>query len=115
MDTIFALASARGKSGVAVVRISGPDAHRALGQFCAPVQSRGLRKLYFEDSLLDEALVLSFAAPNSFTGEDVVELHLHGSPAIINAVLTSLSLENLPGALSKTSVWTWLRLKDFPI
>ncbi|NNE89671.1 MAG: tRNA uridine-5-carboxymethylaminomethyl(34) synthesis GTPase MnmE [Silicimonas sp.] len=91
MDTIFALASARGKSGVAVVRISGSGAQKALGEFCSPVDSRGLRKLIFNGSLLDEALVLNFPAPNSFTGENVVELHLHGSPAIVNVVLTCLS------------------------
>lgn len=91
MDTIFALASAKGKSGIAVVRISGPLAQDALEQFCAPVESRGVRKLYHDGFLLDEAMVLNFVAPQSFTGEDVVELHLHGSPAIVNAVLTALS------------------------
>lgn len=91
MDTIFALASARGKSGVAVVRISGPRSLEAQLQLCRAVMSRGLRELRFNGELLDEALVLVFRAPNSFTGEDVVELHLHGSPAIVNAVLSALS------------------------
>ena len=91
MDTIFALASARGKSGVAVVRISGRQAIDAQLQLCQPVASRGLRELRFNGELLDEALVLVFRAPHSFTGENVVELHLHGSPAIVNAVLSALS------------------------
>lgn len=91
MDTIFALASARGKSGVAVVRISGPQAIDAYLQLCPPVASRGLRELRFNGELLDEALVLVFHAPHSFTGENVVELHLHGSTAIVNSVLSSLS------------------------
>lgn len=91
MDTIFALASARGKSGVAVVRISGPQTMDAQLQLCQPVASRGLRELRFNGELLDEALVLVFRAPHSFTGENVVELHLHGSPAIVNAVLSALS------------------------
>ena len=91
MDTIFALASARGKAGVAVIRISGDGAFGALAQFCKPVHQRGVRNLVIDGTLLDQALVLTFEGPNSFTGEDVVELHLHGSPAIVNAVLTALS------------------------
>ncbi|MEP0564716.1 MAG: tRNA uridine-5-carboxymethylaminomethyl(34) synthesis GTPase MnmE, partial [Paracoccaceae bacterium] len=85
------LASARGKSGVAIVRISGPDAFSALNTFCKPVKSRGVRQLIYKGVLIDEALVLSFDEPFSFTGEDVVELHLHGSTAIVNAALTALS------------------------
>lgn len=99
MDTIFALASARGKSGVAVVRISGPHAFRALRELTtAPKQARSaaLRTLRAGDLVLDEAIVLTFPGPHSFTGEDVVELHLHGATATINAVLRALSaLEGL--------------------
>lgn len=92
MDTIFALASARGKAGVAVVRISGPDAAEALGAFVENLpQERGLRGIRDEDGrLLDDALILRFGHGRSFTGEEVFELHLHGSPAIINAVLALL-------------------------
>ena len=92
MDTIFALASARGKAGVAVVRISGPDAAEALGAFVENLpQERGLRGIRDEDGrLLDDALILRFGHGRSFTGEEVFELHLHGSPAIINAVLDLL-------------------------
>ena len=99
MDTIFALASARGKSGVAVVRISGPHSFRALRELTtAPKQARtaALRTLRAGDLVLDEAIVLTFPGPHSFTGEDVVELHLHGATATINAVLRALSaLEGL--------------------
>lgn len=99
MDTIFALASARGKAGVAVVRISGKKAFVALAAFCRPVDQRAVRKLIHNGELLDEALVLSFTGPNSFTGEDVVELHLHGSPAVVNSMLTALSnIEGLRAA-----------------
>ena len=92
MDTIFALASARGRAGVAVVRISGPDAMLAAGQIMStPPQSRGVRKILDHDgSVLDAALVLVFPEGQSFTGEQVVELHLHGSPAVVNAVLRRL-------------------------
>ncbi len=92
MDTIFALATAQGRSGVAIVRISGPDAVSAAGTLCGDVpRCRGLRKLYDPaGELLDEALILRFEIGQSFTGEDVVELQLHGSPAVVNAVLRCL-------------------------
>lgn len=92
MDTIFALATAQGRAGVAVVRISGPSAVLAAGRLCADVpMARGVRRLVdAEGVLLDEALVLRFAAGHSFTGEEVVELHLHGSPAVVRATLRTL-------------------------
>ncbi|WP_375253927.1 tRNA uridine-5-carboxymethylaminomethyl(34) synthesis GTPase MnmE [Yoonia sp.] len=97
MDTIFALATAQGRAGVAVVRLSGPDAVAATSLLCRDVpQSRGLRRLYDADGgLLDEAFVLRFDAGKSFTGEQVVELHLHGSPAIVSAVLRVLGAMNV--------------------
>ncbi len=94
MDTIFALASARGKAGVAVIRISGPLAHEAAGRLCGrlpPARKAGLRRLHAQDgSLLDEALVLIFEEGGSFTGEAVAELHVHGGMASINAILEQL-------------------------
>ena len=93
MDTIFALASASGKAGVAVVRVSGPAAFKALAELTSEqVEARraSLRELHLNDVLLDEALVLYFPGPGSFTGEDVVELHLHGSKATVAAVLRAL-------------------------
>ena len=92
-DTIFALATAQGKAGIAVVRLSGPEAVSALTGFVGalPVPGRGLRKVRDRDGgLIDQALVLTFAEGASFTGEAVVELHLHGSPAIVSAVLDYL-------------------------
>ncbi|MFC3182215.1 tRNA uridine-5-carboxymethylaminomethyl(34) synthesis GTPase MnmE [Cypionkella sinensis] len=93
MDTIFALASARGKAGVAVVRISGPMAHEAVAEFCALPQLRqaALRRLIWQGEMLDEALVLLFAAGASFTGEASAELQLHGSTAVVARVLHALS------------------------
>lgn len=92
MDTIFALATAQGRAGVAIVRLSGPDAVKAAADFMADVpESRGLRQLTDVDGvLLDQALVLRFAKGASFTGEAVIELHTHGSPAVISAVLRCL-------------------------
>lgn len=94
MDTIFALATPRGKSGVAVVRISGPEAIEAGATLCGSLPSSrraGLRRVVYQGEVLDEALVLVFPAPNSFTGEHVVELHLHGSTAVVSKVLRVLS------------------------
>jgi tRNA modification GTPase len=95
MDTIFALASARGKAGVAVIRISGPDAHSAVQELCGDRPSprrASVRKLRDGDGeLIDEALVLVFEEGKSFTGEAAAELHLHGSPAVVAAVSRELS------------------------
>ena len=92
MDTIFALATAQGRAGVAVIRISGPAAVMAVQELCGDVPTaRGLRRLLDPGGqLLDEALVLRFPAGQSFTGEEVVELQLHGSPAVVAAVLAVL-------------------------
>lgn len=101
MDTIFALATAPGKAGVAVIRVSGPDAEEALVAFCTavPKDGRGLRLLKYENEVIDEALCLHFPAGRSFTGEEVVELHLHGSPAVVARVLSVLgTVPNLRSA-----------------
>ena len=95
MDTIYALATARGKAGVAVVRISGPLAFLAVEKLAGDVPSprrTALRVLKNSEGIvLDEALVICFEKGASFTGEESAELQLHGSVAIINAVLQSLS------------------------
>ena len=93
MDTVFALATPRGRSGVAVVRISGPRAFEAAQVFAFKMPERrrtGLRKLRLGEDLIDEALVLFFEEGQSFTGERVVELQTHGSPAVVSAVLRAL-------------------------
>lgn len=90
MQTIFALATARGKAGVAVIRISGPDAFEVASQLVGALPDPGtfslLDVLSASGEVLDRGLVLTFKAPASFTGEDVVELQLHGSVAIVRAV-----------------------------
>ncbi|MFK7868197.1 MAG: tRNA uridine-5-carboxymethylaminomethyl(34) synthesis GTPase MnmE [Roseobacter sp.] len=94
MDTIFSLATAQGRSGVAVVRISGPQAYSVASTLCGavpPARTTALRTLKSgAGEVLDRALVLAFEAPHSFTGEDVVEFHTHGSRAVYQAVLTEL-------------------------
>ena len=100
MDTIHALASGAVPSGVAVIRVSGPDARTACERITGETPRPGLvglRALRHPETgaLLDHGLVLWFAGPRSFTGEDVLELHVHGGPAVVEAV--SDALEALPG------------------
>jgi len=90
-QTIFALATAAGRAGVAVIRISGPDAGRVLqaltGRALPAPRIARLRVLKGQGGdTLDEALVLWLPGPGSFTGEDMVELHTHGSAAVIEVV-----------------------------
>ncbi|MBK1836482.1 tRNA uridine-5-carboxymethylaminomethyl(34) synthesis GTPase MnmE [Azospirillum sp. YIM B02556] len=99
--TIYALATAPGRSSVAVVRISGPGAGSALAALTGrplPMPRRAvltkLRNPKTGDAL-DDALILRFVAPASFTGEDVVELHLHGGRAVVTGVIEALA--TLPG------------------
>lgn len=85
-DTIFAQATARGKAGVSVVRISGPLALEAVGALGAcdlRPHRASLRQLMVSGDMIDEAVVIWFPAGKSFTGEDVVELQVHGSLAVI--------------------------------
>jgi tRNA modification GTPase len=95
VDTIFALASAPGRAGVAVIRVSGPDADlacRTLAGRLPPFRRASLCRLRDQlGDVLDEALVLRFAGVSSFTGEPVVEFHCHGSRAVIAAVLQALA------------------------
>ena len=98
--TIFACATSPGRAGVAVVRVSGPSAGPALDALAGlprPSARRArLRTLRdAEGTPLDRGLVLWMPAPGSFTGEDVAELHLHGSRAVIAGVTAALSA--LPG------------------
>lgn len=99
MDTIFALATAQGKAGVAIVRVSGPMACAACEALAGAVPAphkTSLRRLKGRNgSLLDEAVVVFFPKNQSFTGEDVIEFQLHGSMAIVQAV--SKELSELPG------------------
>lgn len=96
-ETIYALSSGGGRAGVAVVRLSGAQAGAVLADLTGkplPTPRKAvLRRLHDPASglLLDHALVLYFPAPNSFTGEDVVEVHLHGGRAVVDGVLETLS------------------------
>ena len=97
IQTIYALSSGAGPAGVAVIRLSGPDAAQALlgitGRGTLPAPRRALsatlRSPVSGDSI-DDGLVLWFPGPRSYTGEDVAEFHVHGGPAVIAAVLAAL-------------------------
>ena len=94
MDTIFALASGSWRAGVAVIRVSGAQAANTFkhltGQALPSPRVATLATLSDGGRAIDRALVLYFQAPASFTGEDVVEYHVHGGRAVINALLASL-------------------------
>ena len=96
MDTIFAPATARGRAGVAIIRLSGPKAHDAVAALCGPppaIRRAALRKLVWLGVHIDECLVVLFQSGHSFTGEPVAELHLHGSIAVVAAALNALSAQ----------------------
>ena len=89
-DPIFALASAKGRAGVSVIRLSGAGAIKIAERIAGPnlpSAGRSLRHLMDGDDLIDHALVLTFAKDNSFTGDEVVEFQCHGSIAIVDALL----------------------------
>lgn len=95
MDTIFAQATALGRAGVSVVRLSGPKALEIATEIAGPLPAPRCSALRFvrdgEGEVIDQALILTFVAPDSFTGEDVVELHLHGSIAVVQSCLALLA------------------------
>jgi len=109
-DTVFALASAPGKAGVAVFRLSGPRAGAALAALIGePVpEPRKMLRVRVRDGMgetIDDGLAVWFPAPASFTGEDIAELHLHGGRAVATALADALVALGLrpaePGEFSR--------------
>ena len=98
--TIYALSSGPGLSGIAVIRLSGPNSSEVIQKLTKnklpKPRSASLKKIYKIDKneLIDEGLVLWFPAPNSYTGEDMAEFHIHGSKASINALQSEISKFN---------------------
>ena len=109
-DTIFALSSAPGRAGVAVVRVSGPDARR-IGEAVAggTGDARHARLVALRHPVdgdeIDRALVLWFPAPRSFTGEDVLELHVHGGRAVVARVFDAMRA--LGGRMAEPGEFAW--------
>ncbi|WP_242077609.1 tRNA uridine-5-carboxymethylaminomethyl(34) synthesis GTPase MnmE [Brevundimonas diminuta] len=93
IDTIFALATPPGRGAIAVLRLSGPSveaALTALGATRLKPRMASVRDLSHAGDHIDKALVLRFVAPNSYTGEDAAELHLHGGRAVVEAASRAL-------------------------
>ncbi|HEX4294357.1 MAG TPA: tRNA uridine-5-carboxymethylaminomethyl(34) synthesis GTPase MnmE [Rhizomicrobium sp.] len=112
-DTIYALSSAPGRAGVAVVRVSGPDAAGAVRTLTGkppPVPRNAVLARFFDaaGAAIDHGLVLYFAAPASFTGEDMAEFHIHGGRATVEALLAALAAAGLrpaePGEFTRRAV-----------
>jgi tRNA modification GTPase len=113
-DTIFALSSGHGKSGVAVIRISGDNlsdfAERIIGKF--GIQPRHAYFVNLRDDageMIDQCIITYFAAPQSFTGTDVIEIASHGAPAVIEKIFEFLSANNMrmatPGEFSRRAFY----------
>jgi tRNA modification GTPase len=103
-DTIYALASARGRAGVAVVRVSGPAAYAACRALCGdlpPVRQAVLRNLSWQGAVIDQSIVLVFGKGASFTGEESVEFQMHGSVAVLSSMFSALSEQ--PGLRSASA------------
>ena len=105
METIYALSSAAGRAGIAVLRLSGPHVRAAVealtGRVPGSPRVAELRRLSDPETgaALDRGLLLFFEGPNSFTGEDVAEFHVHGGRAVVAAVLSSFAkIEGLRAA-----------------
>lgn len=96
MDTIIALSSGALPSGVAIIRVSGPKSQFFLEQIVQDVVPARMAKLVsikdVDESVVDQGLALWFPAPNSFTGEDVLELQVHGSRAVVAKILGMATL-----------------------
>ncbi|MFV0624200.1 tRNA uridine-5-carboxymethylaminomethyl(34) synthesis GTPase MnmE [Sphingomonas sp. ac-8] len=98
MDTIFAVSSGQPPAAIAVLRVSGPRARvtaEALAGSLPPPRQAGVRALRdpADGALLDRALLLWFPGPRTATGEDLVEVHLHGGRAVVRAVETCLAAQ----------------------
>jgi len=97
IDTIYSLSTGAGSSGVAIIRLSGPASEEVLKKLTrkrAPEpRLASLRRIHnpIDQNAIDEGIVIWFPGPNSYTGEDVVEFHVHGGPSITEEVLKSIS------------------------
>ena len=113
--TIYALSSGPGISGIAVIRVSGKDTSNVIKLLTNAELPRPrvatLRKLnkINTSELIDEGLLLWFPGPESYTGEDMAEFHVHGSKAVVDALHSTLSkIENCrlaePGEFTKMAI-----------
>ena len=107
--SIYALSSGPGLSGVAIIRISGPEASEVIksltGKGIPKPRVATLRKINNTNTseLIDEGIILWFPGPESYTGEDMAEIHIHGGKAVILAVQKEIS---------KIKIADWLNLEN---
>ena len=112
-DTIFALSTAWGKSGIAIIRLSGPSC-KSISKHLFGKKNLIPRKAHYTEiydhqkKLIDKGMVVFFKEPYSFTGEDMLEIHIHGSIAIVKKLIKELNLFKKlkpaePGEFSKRS------------
>ena len=94
--TIYALSTGPGVSGVAIIRISGPEVSKVIekltGKKTPPARIATLRKInnINTSELIDEGIIIWFPKPESYTGEDMAELHVHGGKAVVLAVRSNI-------------------------
>lgn len=114
MDTIIAQSTPYGISGLAILRVSGPNCKKILRKFCKKqkLSPRRMSLNYFYDTnseILDQVMIVFYKSPRSFTGEDMLEIFPHGSPIILEKILHALlNLEKnriaKPGEFSKRAI-----------
>ncbi|MGB0211281.1 hypothetical protein [Algiphilus sp.] len=106
-DTIAAVATPAGRGAVGIVRLSGPAAATIAAAMSGPLpspQTAGLRTIRDAAAMpLDDALVLFFPGPHSFTGEDVVEIQAHGAPVVLEAIVDAACAGGAPGRANSPS------------
>ncbi len=111
-DTIFALATQRGKSGIAVFRVSGKGSHKLIKSISSKkkfkINFATLNNLLDGKSVIDQTLTTFFKSPKSYTGEDMVEISCHGSISVINKITKTLLKKQIrlaePGEFTKRSL-----------
>jgi tRNA modification GTPase len=114
---IYALSAGRGPSGIAIIRLSGKDTLKITKLVTKKknidIKEINLCKFYdpLDDSLVDEGLLLLFSSPNSFTGDDLAEFHVHGSNAVITQFLKVLS-EQLNCRLAEPGEFTKIAFQN---
>ncbi len=111
-DTIFALATQRGKSGIAVFRVSGKDSHKIIKSISSKKKFKtnfaSLNNIIDGKNIVDQTLTTFFKSPKSYTGEDMVEISCHGSISVINKITKTLLKKQIrlaePGEFTKKAL-----------
>ena len=111
-DTIFALATQRGKSGIAVFRVSGKDSHKLIKSISSKKKFKtnfaSLNNILDRKNIVDQTLTTFFKSPKSYTGENMVEISCHGSISVINKITNILLNKKIrlaePGEFTKRAL-----------